>query len=116
MSTDGALDRESIEGLRQLGPAVLAEMVDLYMEDTPPRLRALAMAARSGDAESVADLAHTVKGSSANFGAADLVERCRDLEQRARGGDLTGWRDALTAIESEYAVVCAALLHERGEP
>jgi HPt (histidine-containing phosphotransfer) domain-containing protein len=107
------LDPTSIDDLRQLGAAVLVEMIDLYLEDTPPRLAALAVAAGAGRAEEVADLAHAVKGSSANFGAAILVELCRALEVRARGGDLDGWRDALTAIEAEYARVCAALDREK---
>jgi HPt (histidine-containing phosphotransfer) domain-containing protein len=114
MSDDGVLDEECMAGLRELGPGVVTEMIDLYMEDTPPRLSELAVAAAAGDAGRVADLAHTVKGSSANFGAADLVDLCRDLELRSRGGDLDGWAASLDAIQAEYARVCAALDRERG--
>jgi HPt (histidine-containing phosphotransfer) domain-containing protein len=107
------LDPTSIADLRQLGPAILVEMIHLYMEDTPPRLGDLAAAAAAGAAEQVADLAHAIKGSSANFGAATLVDLCRDLEQRARAGDLAGWSAAVVAINAEYGRVCAALELER---
>ncbi len=107
------LDRDSMEGLRQLGQDVLDDMIDLYLEDTPPRLAALHAAVAVGDAGRVRDLAHTVKGSSANFGAGELADLCRMLEQQARDGDLTAAKVAISAIVVEYERVRAALLAER---
>jgi len=107
------LDHESMDGLRQLGQDVLDDMIDLYLEDTPPRLAALHAAVVVGDARQVREVAHTVKGSSANFGANLLADLCRLLEQHARQGDLTTAKTAISAIETEYDRVRTALLAQR---
>jgi len=108
------IDPESIATLRGLGDHVLAEMVDLYLEDAPPRLAELDAAVGRGDATAVADLAHALKGSSANFGSGPMVAACRELEVAARSGDLDGAADRVARITGELARLRAALEAELG--
>ncbi len=79
-------------------PDLLAEIVTLYLRDTPERLRELRE--RSGDAGEIARVAHVIKGSSANLGASGLQELAARLEAAAQGNQ---GRDALHALVDAVA-------------
>lgn len=53
--------------------------------------------------------AHTLKSNGATFGATRFSELCRELEEQARGGDLTAAPALATRIEEEYALVAEEL-------
>jgi PAS domain S-box-containing protein len=76
----------------------LQELVGLFRADSPKRMREIRDAIGRGDAEALRQAAHALKGSVANFFAADAVEAARKLEQAGRAGDL------LTA-ETDYAIL-----------
>ena len=50
----------------------LAELIDLFLNDTPAQLEALRKAVRTGDAERATSAAHRLRGSSGNMGAESL--------------------------------------------
>jgi len=58
-------------------------------------------AAASGDAESLFQLAHSLKGAAGAFSAKRLMERTLELEQRGRSGDLSGVEVLITQMEAE---------------
>lgn len=115
MSEDAekVVDPEVLETLRQLDkpgqPSFLAEMIEIFFEDTPPRLATLRSALAAANAEEVTQIAHTLKGSCGNFGAESLQRMCRDLEVMGRSGALGRAPALVDEIAGEYERVHRAL-------
>jgi HPt (histidine-containing phosphotransfer) domain-containing protein len=82
--------------------AFLAEVVDAFREDTPLRLVALREANARRDIDRLVRAAHSLKGSSGNFGASRLQSLCVEIEQRGRDGKLEGLGPLIERIEVEY--------------
>ncbi len=61
-----------------------------FLESTPPLLDDLRAAVTAMNAPSVAQIAHRLRGSLANFGADGAVEAAHKLERMAMDGDLGG--------------------------
>jgi HPt (histidine-containing phosphotransfer) domain-containing protein len=111
-----AVDPEAIEQLRFLEdedqPNVVAELVLLFVEHTPPKIAAIRDGLAQGDAGAVKRAAHSLKGSSANVGATGMQHVCEQIEHAAAGGDLGPARELLPLLEQEVAVVVEALQAE----
>ncbi|WP_437751191.1 ATP-binding protein [Sorangium sp. So ce1389] len=111
-----AVDPETLAALRSLidGPGELAGLIDMHLEIARELLGAMRAALERGDADALAAAAHQLKGSSAQFGAFVVSERCEALERAARA-DLAGQApERLAALESACARAHAALESERG--
>jgi two-component system, sensor histidine kinase and response regulator len=106
MASDSALDPRVIDKLRQLTPAgeadVLAEILHLFLDEVPKKIRALQSAVEAGDAAEAARVAHSLKGSSGNVGADSMLDVCRRIDDLARAGDLAAVAPLLPALTSEY--------------
>ncbi|MBI3298151.1 MAG: response regulator [Elusimicrobia bacterium] len=74
--------------------ADVADLVPAYIENRARDLAAMAGALERGDLAACAALAHTIRGSAANFGLEGLGELCREVEEAARRGDLESARAA----------------------
>jgi HPt (histidine-containing phosphotransfer) domain-containing protein len=89
--------------------AFLGELVETYLADRPGLFDELRAAVAAHDAAAARRAAHTLKSTSASFGANDLAGRCRQIEQAAAAGDLAGLEEQVTAAQAAYAEVVAAL-------
>ena len=82
------LDPQAIEQLRQLGNRrghdVLGKVANVFLEETPKLLKRLHEGVASGSTETVKQIAHSLKSSSANLGAMQLMHVCAELEAAAR--------------------------------
>ncbi|WP_437301934.1 ATP-binding protein [Sorangium sp. So ce388] len=110
------VDPETLAALRSIidGPGELAGLIDLHLGTARELLVAMRAALERGDADALAAAAHQLKGSSAQFGAFAVSERCDALERAARA-DLAGQApERLAALESACARAHAALESERG--
>lgn len=91
MSDVPVLDAAVVSGLRQLTPPgepdVLAEVLNLFLVEVPPRLDRLRNAWASGNIEELRRVAHSLKGSAGNIGARRLYEVCRQLDTSCKSGD-----------------------------
>jgi len=67
----------------------------------------------AGDAEGLRQAAHSLKSSSANLGAVEFTQRCRELEMHARSGELAGAEDRLAPMEGSLSRVLSALEQAR---
>jgi CheY-like chemotaxis protein len=86
-----------------------AELIDAYLDDTARRLDELDQAI-DRDPEVPVQVAHTLKGSSANVGARRFSERCSEMHQRARQDAADpSLRDLFGNLGSEFAQVRSAL-------
>jgi CheY-like chemotaxis protein/HPt (histidine-containing phosphotransfer) domain-containing protein len=106
------LSQNALNGIRSLSEGMLEKIVDLYLQESPKQLQGLKDAIGAEDAEKVQKVAHSFKSSSANLGAIELSEICKQLEMEARGKSLLKAPDLLVSIESEYAEVKQALMAE----
>ena len=95
-------DAKVVEALREAVGEVVSSMAAAFVEDTPVYLEKLRAAAIEGNARHVREMAHTIKGSAANFGAYDLVRLSKVLEDRAAKEDLSRVLDHVTKISDAF--------------
>ena len=119
--TDNALDGAVIAALRDFdeatGGKMLGELITLYLTDTAVRVATLRSAVESGAMAVIAELAHGIKGSSANVGARGMAGACARLESAAMEGDPAQTAPCLLAtIELEFERARTALGAELTEP
>lgn len=85
------LDAETLAALAELGgaddPELVAELIELFIDDAGRRVQGIVAALEQGDVESIARAAHALKSASANLGAFAFSAACRELETLARRGD-----------------------------
>jgi HPt (histidine-containing phosphotransfer) domain-containing protein len=104
--TEGPLDRTAIENLRELGgQQMLSELAEMFLGDARSSIRALREAIESSDAISVKQVAHTLKGSSGNMGAARMATICSELQDVGAAGDLSHAPELLERLEEEFGRV-----------
>ncbi len=95
------------------GPRALAEVIDVFLQSIPRRLDDLRQAHARAEPDAIRALAHSLKGASAQIGARGMADLCVQIEAVVRSGDLGAVADLLSRLESDYAVVSAALREER---
>jgi HPt (histidine-containing phosphotransfer) domain-containing protein len=78
------------------------ELVKLFIEDTPKHFAAMRNAYEKKDLEEIQNIAHTIKGSSGNFGASRMQKGALLLEQTAKTGDFDKMCHLIDAIETEF--------------
>ncbi len=83
----------------------VVELVDTYCEETPQLLAQLQEALARGDAESFRRSAHSIKSSSATFGALEFAAQARELEMIGKAGDLSGSGPKVELLVSAYTQV-----------
>ena len=92
----------SSTNLRQLTPPgepdVLAEVLQLFLEEVPPRIARLRNAWAAGNIEEVHRAAHSLKGSAGNIGARQLFEVCSQLDEQGKAGDLAAAAPLVDAL------------------
>ena len=111
-------DHSVLESLRELQeegePNILAKLVELFLSDVPPQLAALREAVEAGDAHSVERIAHTLKGSCGNMGAAPMAALCEELQEVSTSENLARTAGLLGRLEAEFGRVRSALKAEIG--
>jgi HPt (histidine-containing phosphotransfer) domain-containing protein len=109
MTSPSPLDAVAIDGLRALSPdtAFLRELIEIFLQDTPTRLKELDAALAASDAATVTRAAHSIKGSAGNFGAMRLSELAHRIELLGKAANLPAVD--VTELKSEYARVAEAL-------
>jgi two-component system sensor histidine kinase/response regulator len=104
------LDEGVLAGLRELGDAdLLSELSTMFVDDASSPLGGLREATEGGDAKSVKQIAHTLKGSSGNMGAKRMAKICAELEYVGASGDLSYAPELLGRLEEEFSRVRPAL-------
>ncbi|MHC6219646.1 hybrid sensor histidine kinase/response regulator [Arthrobacter sp. MMS24-S77] len=113
-STEPALDPARLETLRDLGPAdglgLLPAAARAFRQDIQPSLEALRQALDNGGGDAFRQVAHKLKGSAANIGAARAARMCEEMEHSSADGAPVD-RALLASLEAELALVDKALDH-----
>jgi CheY-like chemotaxis protein len=118
MDSEPVLDMAALGNLLELignDPEFLAEMIDSYLETTPPLLVELNQSLDKGDAVTFRRAAHTLKSGSADFGAMTLSRLCGQLEEMGKAGTLEGAEVLVSQAEAIYKQVKIALMEMRDE-
>lgn len=91
----GSIDEERIKELRESVATVFDQMVEAYVEDLPSLAASLKDAMNARNAQQVQYYAHSIKGSSKNFGAVGLADVAKDIEAMGRDHQ---WLDVNTHL------------------
>ena len=104
--TASPLDERALAQIRALqrpgAPDLLGKIIGLYLESSAGLLQQVRDAVAGENGEALRLAAHSLKSSSANLGATQLVAACKELEQRGRERRLEGTADLLQALETHY--------------
>jgi diguanylate cyclase (GGDEF)-like protein len=106
------LDLNVFDKLRDVLGDALPHAIQPYLEDTPGCLDELEQAVRGGDMPTARIRAHTLKGSSGNFGAETLSQLAQQAEQFAAAGQAERIAPLLAQLREQYRQVAAFLRAE----
>jgi HPt (histidine-containing phosphotransfer) domain-containing protein len=95
---------------------LLAELLDLFGEDSADLIARLEDAVSASDADAVWRAAHTLKGAVANFCAPRAVASAAALEAAGRDGNLSTAPSLLASVRADIEAVRAALAAIVGGP
>ncbi|WP_437193857.1 Hpt domain-containing protein [Planctomicrobium sp. SH527] len=112
---NGSDDRKAVIGIEQALDRVgndldlLKDIANFYLEDAITLLDGIDDALATGDSETIALNAHTLKGLSANFDAHSAVNAASEIEKLGRGLDFNGIQPKLDRLKIEVDRVVEAL-------
>lgn len=112
MAETEVLDRVSLDTLiESLGGdrVFLVELIDTYLADASALFDTMQQALAGGNAEELHRAAHSLKSTSASFGALALASMSRDVEEHGKAGRLDGVQTQVEQMQAEYQRVREAL-------
>ena len=83
------IDPQAFEELRAMNPgddSFLRELIQIYLEDSPLRIAEIELSLEQADSLRLTRAAHSLKGSSSNFGALQLRAVSEKIERLGRNG------------------------------
>ena len=95
---------------QETDPEFVIELIDIYFNETPKQIQAIAAALTANNFHALMIAAHTLKGSSLNLGAKQLGAFCLKLEELGRAGKSIPKGTCTEEIENEYENVKTILL------
>lgn len=109
----GVIDFAMLDDIRALvgdsGEDGIEGLLACYLDDAPRLLATMRQAAERGDAATLHRAAHTMKSTSAMFGATGLAQLCAELELSGRTGEIADVTLQIVAVDELYARVARAL-------
>ena len=106
------LDQQVV--LRLLAGASGRELLQLYIEEGTELIEQIRQALAQGDAASVGDAAHSLKGGSGYAGATAVQGIAASLEQRGRAGELEAMGTLLAQLEDSFEQTCTEIQQTLG--
>ena len=96
------IDMSMIESIRRMQksdkPSLLTELIDLYRKHSAGVMAKVFEAYKQGDEKGFVQAVHTLKGSSANIGAAEVARLCRMTEEKHREKDTVAVEELLKRL------------------
>jgi len=87
------------------GTALPPRLVTMFLEDVYDLITRISTAAERGDASTVAQSAHRIKGGAAAVGARRVATVAKAVEAAGREAQLAGMSDMLRTLETEIDVL-----------
>ena len=110
MDKTSHFDIEALLMLEEIMEDEFAELIQVYIADSDPRIAALQQALEQKDSTALREISHSFKGASGNISALPLADLCFKLEEKACVETLDGISSLITGIDSEYQNVRSILL------
>ena len=88
---------EAVGGDKEL----LAELIELFLDDFPSQLAEMKQAVKKGDAETAAARAHSIKGAAGNLAFKGVQELAIEVEKMGISGNLKGVARLLDDLDAE---------------
>lgn len=102
---DSALGTREIDALRRLtegSPEIMRAIIDEFLGMAGRAIAEMQDALERGDAKALERAAHTLKGSSGQMGAQQLMFECAAIERAAAAGDMKAVRDRLPLLHKKH--------------
>ena len=81
---------------------VIAQLVDIFLENSRQRVTMLQKAIDSGDTAEIGSQTHAFKGASGSIGAMPLFELCRELEMLLKDGKMMELARCYQMVSAEF--------------
>ncbi|MBI5029343.1 MAG: Hpt domain-containing protein [Chloroflexi bacterium] len=115
MSKPMSIDLSMFDKLKQdMGEDYICELIDAYLADTSRTLEKIRQAVAEGKIDEMRRAAHSIKSTSANFGAVQFSSLAKDLEALGKSNTLKGASEILRSMETQYFQVARDLRKMRG--
>jgi histidine phosphotransfer protein HptB len=102
-------DDDALRILVEEGDFEVSELVDLFVASAPASISEMRLALEKSNLKHLVIIAHTLKGTCGNFGAAPLRELCAKIEQAGLSGDTDSGADLILSAERELDRLISAL-------
>ena len=108
--SDAVFDRVEALGRLQGDQKLLADLAELFLEDSPGKMADIRKALEGKDLTGLERAAHSLKGSVGTFGARQAFDAAFALEKTARNGGLAECSRLYAALEAEMETLKPELL------
>ncbi|MCR9244506.1 MAG: Hpt domain-containing protein [bacterium] len=103
---DNVLDMSIVEELLSFAddgdPELLVDLIQMFLEDGPSKVRSITEGLEEGDFEKVERAAHSLKGTSGNLGAKFLQDSCEAMQLASRNQEMENVRTLTPQIVTNY--------------
>lgn len=101
--SEPAIDPVVFSEMQELMEEALGEFIVTYLENSPKLIQQIGQGL-SGDVDldAVYHNAHQLKGGSGSIGAMKVFQLSREIEEKARSSDATGFEDLYLELQQAY--------------
>ena len=114
---DAPIDQTVLDALRDIRvpgtPDVLTELIDLFLEETPPKLEQVHDAVARRDAEELRRSAHALRSAAASLGVREVRALSVELELLGKQDALGDAAELVGRLTEAYGRAVTALRAER---
>jgi len=96
-------DEESTANMRSMLGDEFDQIVNEFIDTTPPLIEALSLAIEQGDKEQIIGVSHRLKSGSANLGMMAFSTVCKYIEENMRNGDDVDLHHSLSLLVQQFA-------------
>jgi diguanylate cyclase (GGDEF)-like protein len=116
MAGNPPLDTTVLKRLREILGTSVSEAIRPFLEDIPNYLIELESGIAEGNASTLRNISHVIKGAASNLGAVAMASVAREMELQAEAGALSEASELLLRLRTEFAIIEPALMSELDEP
>ena len=107
------LNRKTINNIRALqregAPDILEKIIGLYLDNSNNIIVELEQSVEMKDAKKIRSASHSLKSSSANLGADNLADLCKEMEMLGKTNQMEEIEQKFDRLKQKYDNTCTAL-------
>jgi CheY-like chemotaxis protein/HPt (histidine-containing phosphotransfer) domain-containing protein len=110
--SDSLIDTDKIDSLIRVGKddqEFMKELIAMYMDQAPYYIAQMNELIKTKEIKRLEEIAHTLKGTSANLGAVKVTRICEQIEKFAQRGDIIKIEQNLADVISVYQKTTVAM-------